>query len=276
MDPIDYNLLQAAASTLKERWPEARPQIGFILGSGWGAAVEALTIKDSLSYSEIPGMGATGVAGHSGLVSLAEYQGREMLIFQGRRHAYEGVGWTPIALPVYTMRELGAETLLVTNAAGGLREDLSPGTLMLIEDHINLIGMTPLIGKHNEFWGERFLDLTQAYDAKLQGLLEKAASNVKEDLRKGVYCAAFGPCYETPAEVRMLKTLGVDAVGMSTVPSTILGNACGMRVLGISCITNFAAGIGKDPLTHDEVMQASKEAMGRIQALLLEFLKLYE
>ncbi|MCK5851103.1 MAG: purine-nucleoside phosphorylase, partial [Kiritimatiellae bacterium] len=243
------------------------PLCSIILGSGWGPVVEDFTIKQSIDYADIPHLGKTGVQGHGGHLHLAECQNGDVLIFQGRRHWYEGTGWEPIAIPVYMSAKLGAKTVLLTNAAGGIREDLKPGSLMIINDHINAMGSNPLIGIHDPIWGPRFPDQTNVYNASLQEQITNLAQSLSIPITSGVYLATSGPTYETPAEVSAFRTSGADAVGMSTVPEAILANAAGMKVAGISCITNMASGISTTPLTHEEVLQATnkaKESMGKL------------
>lgn len=270
---MDRKQLDQALSFIRSRWPKARPTLGLILGSGWSEVVESFTIKDAIPYEEIPGLGKTGVVGHAGRLVLAESSGIETLIFQGRRHFYEGVGWTPIALPVFLIKSLGAKAVMVTNAAGGVRADLKPGSLMIIDDHINFLGANPLIGAHDPVWGPRFPDQSEVYNTKLRKLLAQAGTAAGETLPHGVYLADSGPTYESPAEIRAFRTLGADAVGMSTVPEALLANAAGLKVVGLSCITNLAAGISKQALSHEEVTESTKQAMARMKAVVLGFWK---
>lgn len=270
---IDRKLLDQALAFLRTRWPKAKPTAGLILGSGWSEVVDSFNIIATIPYEEIPGLGKTGVVGHTGRLALAESSGIETLIFQGRRHFYEGVGWTPIALPVFLLKSLGAKTVLVTNAAGGVRSDLKPGSLMIIDDHINFLGSNPLVGAHDPFWGPRFPDQSEVYNARLRKLLAAAGRASGETLPHGVYLADSGPTYESPAEIRAFRTLGADAVGMSTVPEALLANAAGLQVVGLSCITNLAAGISQQALSHEEVTEATKGAMSRMKSVLLGFWK---
>jgi purine-nucleoside phosphorylase len=223
-----------------------------------------------MPYSKIQGLGVPGVAGHSGRLVWAEHAGLETFIFQGRRHWYEGVGWTPVALPVFLLKRMNARVTVITNAAGGIRDDLKPGDLMILDDHINFMGSNPLIGPHREIWGPRFPDQTYLYSSRLRAVLDEVARETDIPVTHGVYLAGSGPTYETPAEVRACTALGADAVGMSTVPEAILANAAGMKVAGISCITNYAAGILDQPLSHEEVTQATATAMPRMKTLLLK------
>ena len=270
---MNYELLKKSLDLIQAAWPQAKPSFGFILGSGWSEVVESFQVKDTIPYGKIPGLGTPGVIGHTGRLAWVKLKHMDGFIFQGRRHWYEGEGWTPIALPVYVLKHLKAEILLLTNAAGGIREDLKPGDLMVITDHINLMSGNPLIGPHIPLWGPRFPDQSCVYDPGLRETLGKSARTIGENLKQGVYLASSGPTYETPAEIHAFKTLGADAVGMSTVPEAILANSAGLKVAGISCITNFAAGISKTKLTHEEVTATTLAAMARMKALLLQFAK---
>lgn len=270
---IDRKTLDQAFAFVRSMWPNARPEMGLILGSGWSEVVDSFNVADAIPYEKIPGLGKTGVVGHAGRLVLAETSGIETLIFQGRRHFYEGIGWTPIALPLFLLKSFGVKAVLLTNAAGGVRADLTPGKLMIIEDHINFLGANPLVGPHDPIWGPRFPDQSEVYDVKLRRLLGLAGKAAGEELPRGVYLADSGPTYESPAEIRAFKTLGADAVGMSTVPEAILAKAAGLRVAGLSCITNSAAGISAHPLSHEEVTEATKNAMQRMKQILLNFWK---
>lgn len=273
MNAIDRKILDQALAFIRSRWPQAQPEMGLILGSGWSEVVDAFHVADAIPYEQIPGLGKTGVVGHAGRLVLAESSGVETLIFQGRRHFYEGVGWTPIALPVFLLKSLGAKGVMVTNAAGGVRGDLRPGTLMIIRDHINFLGANPLIGPHDPVWGPRFPDQSEVYNPHFRRLLSQAGKAAGETLPEGVYLADSGPTYESPAEIRAFRTLGADAVGMSTVPEALLANAAGLKVAGLSCITNLAAGISAQALSHEEVTEATRNAMSRMKAVVLGFWK---
>ncbi len=270
---MNYGVLDRAVEFLKEQWPKAKPQCGLILGSGWSDVVASFTLKDSVDYSDIPGMGKAGVVGHAGKLAWAEGAGLETFIFQGRRHYYEGVGWAPIAIPIYVLKQLGATRLTLTNAAGGTRDGMKPGDLMIIADHINNFGVNPLLGEHNAVWGPRFADQSHVYDHGLIEKLKKAGKAAGVPLTTGVYLASTGPTYETPAEVQAYKRLGADAVGMSTVPEAMLANAAGLKVAGLSCITNLAAGISKADLSHEEVTDTTKQTMPRMKKVLEEYWK---
>ena len=265
---MNKDFLQKGLDAVRRRWPDARPLAGMVLGSGWSPVVEAFDIKDEIPYGDLPGLGRPGVKGHAGRLAWVEACGREALIFQGRRHYYEGEGWTPIALPVFVVKQLGARLLFLTNSAGGIRGEFKPGDLMLIEDHISHMGDSPLIGGHDPFWGPRFPDQTAVYDPDLRRTMAEAAEEAGVALRSGVYMAASGPAYETPAEIRAYRAMGADAVGMSTVPEAMLGHAAGLRVVGLSCITNMASGISPTKLSHEEVTTTAREAMQRMQSVM--------
>ncbi|MGA1529340.1 MAG: purine-nucleoside phosphorylase [Kiritimatiellia bacterium] len=270
---MEIERLEKALAKIKLHFDNPEPVAGLILGSGWGDVLESFEIIDTLSYEDIPGLGKTGVVGHSGRLVLARGAGLLTMIFQGRRHYYEGEGWTPVALPVYVLKQLGVSWVLLTNAAGGVREDLVPGSLMILSDHINNMGDNPLIGPHHPCWGPRFPDLSHAYDAGMRGALRRASESANLDVSEGIYLAGSGPFYETPAEIRAYRSMGADAVGMSTVPEAMLANAAGLRVAGLSCITNSAAGISKNPLSHEEVTETSQQTMPKMKAMIAGFWK---
>lgn len=268
---MDEPLLHQAEAFVRDRWPNARPTHGLILGSGWSEVIDAFEVIDVLPYDEIPGLGKAGVVGHAGRLCHARAAGLETFIFQGRRHYYEGVGWTPIALPIYLLKVFGAQRLLLTNAAGGCRADMQPGDLMIIRDHINNFGVNPLLGPHDPFWGPRFPDQSHVYDPTLIKALHRAGVTAQVALSEGVYLASTGPTYETPAEVQCYIRWGADAVGMSTVPEAILANAAGLTVAGLSCITNLAAGISASALSHEEVTDTTRDTMPRMKSVLAAY-----
>ncbi|MBR2925855.1 MAG: purine-nucleoside phosphorylase [Clostridia bacterium] len=245
--------IHRAAKMLRERCGEA--EIGVILGSGLGDYVNALDDATSVSYEGIPGFPISTAPGHEGRWYCGTLHGKRVCMMQGRFHSYEGYGMDEVTLPIRVMKLLGVKTLIVTNAAGGVNYDFTPGDLMLIDDFINLSGKNPLTGPNLGDFGLRFPDMTHAYDVELKKLAMDVAAELKIDLKRGVYCWLNGPTYETPAEIRMTRILGADAVGMSTVPETIVARHCGINVLGISCITNMAAGMLDQPLSHIEVME---------------------
>ena len=238
---------------------DRRPSIGIILGSGLGAFAAKVSGPE-VTFESIPGFPRPTVPGHSGLLKI----GRSVAVMAGRGHYYEGHPLDDVVLPVFLLRRLGVATLIVTNAAGGVNRSYAPGQLVLVKDHVNLMGVNPLRGPNPDL-GPRFPDMSSAYDPALRALASGAAP---QKLAEGVYAAFAGPSYETPAEIRMLAAIGVDMVGMSTVPEVIAASYLGMRVLGISCITNMAAGILPQPLDHAEVIARGKEAGPRFMDLL--------
>ncbi|MCR6096595.1 purine-nucleoside phosphorylase [Salipaludibacillus agaradhaerens] len=246
-----------------------KPTIGLILGSGLGVLADDIKDPVTIPYKDIPGFPQSTVTGHKGQFVIGELEGKIVAAMQGRFHYYEGYTMALVTLPVRVMKAMGVDNLIVTNAAGGINESYQPGDLMIIKDHINMFGTNPLIGPNEEGVGVRFPDMSQAYTPKLVELAENVAEALSIDVHKGVYVGNTGPAYETPAEVRMLRTLGGDAVGMSTVPEVIVARHSNMSVLGISCISNMAAGILDQPLTHDEVMETTE----RVKVNFLNFVK---
>ena len=268
MNPqINSLTLDSAVEALRKKWPDACPKCGLILGSGWAEVVSGWS-GNELPYAKIPGMGKPGVMGHVGKLLSTTINGMEVFIFQGRRHWYEGDGWTPIILPIYLLHALGADSVLLTNAAGGIRKDLGPGSLMAIEDHINMLGANPLIGPHNPNLGTRFPDQSEVYNKTLREKLLTAGADAE-----GVYIATSGPTFETPAEINQYRSMGADAVGMSTVPEAIVANALGLRVAGLSCVCNWAAGIGDTKLTHEDVNEVAAATMPRMKSTIAAFLE---
>ena len=249
-----------------------RPQVGVVLGSGLGPLADRGEEGVRLPYGEIPGFSATTVTGHSGALVAGVLGRKRVLVCQGRVHAYEGRGWAPVAAPVRLMALLGVDALLLTNAAGAVNPEFEPGDLMLLDDHINLMGGNPLVGDNEEALGPRFPDMCEVYSRRLAAIAEAAARKRKIVLRHGVYLAALGPNYETPAEIRAFRLLGADAVGMSTVPEATVANAAGLLTAGLSCITNMAAGISGPHLSHEEVLAQTRKTLPVMATLLDAFL----
>ena len=245
-----------------------KADIGVILGSGLGDYAEALEDAVKLPYSEIPGFPRSTVAGHAGMWCCGTLYGKRVVMMQGRFHYYEGYGMKDVTLPVRVMQKIGVKTLIVTNAAGGVNMGYHPGDLMVIGDIFSMTAQNPLIGPNLDAFGPRFPDMSCAFDKELRALAHECANEQGFALREGVYAQMTGPTYETPAEIRMLRTLGADAVGMSTVPEVIVARHGGMRVLGISCITNMAAGILDQPLNHAEVTETANRVKGQFRNLL--------
>jgi purine-nucleoside phosphorylase len=267
MDATEVTKLGEAATFVQRASLGPPPRLGLVLGSGLGALGDALSGLERLPYSLIPHHPTSAVPGHAGNLCLGELGGVRVACMQGRVHAYEGHSLSRVVFGVRLLAELGCRAVLLSNAAGGIGEPLSPGSLMLIDDHINLMGDNPLRGENAR--GPRFPDMTRAYDAELGRACEEAAASLGVPLRRGVYAALLGPSYETPAEIRMLRTLGADAVGMSTVPEVIALRQLGVRVAAVSCITNRAAGLSTEPLSHADVQATA----ARVQA---DFVRLFE
>lgn len=260
-----------AASVVAPRLAEAlggaAPVAGIILGSGLGGLASRVEASTRVPFAEVPGFPSATVVGHAGALIAGRLGGRPVVLLAGRFHMYEGHDAGLAAFPVRVLHALGARTLVVSNAAGGVRRTLVPGTLMLIEDHINFMFRNPLIG-HLEPGDERFPDMTAPYDPELRALARSVAEEQGLALESGVYTGLLGPTYETPAEVRMLERIGTDAVGMSTVPEVIMARTMGMRVLGISCITNQACGISPHPLSHAEVLETTTRVAAQFEGLI--------
>lgn len=269
-------IVKNAAKAIRDRHSGPMPSIAVQLGSGLAGVAKAVKTTSELSYSEIPGFPEPSVEGHAGLLLIGEIGGTEVLWLQGRVHFYEGQGLDAVLIMIRTLKALGIEALVLTNAAGSLNPEMAPGSLMAITDHINLAGANPLIGPNDDAVGPRFPDMTAAYDRRLRKLLHTAAADNDIKLNDGVYIMAKGPNFETPAEIRAFRTLGADAVGMSTVPECLVANHCGMQVVGISSITNLAAGLSEVPLTHEETMREGKIAGENLAVVLSDFLKRFD
>ena len=269
---MNATFFDTAANALPAACFEQPPACGLILGSGWSQALTADRPLLRIPYSSIPGLGASTVVGHAGEFILFERHGIRVAAFLGRRHWYEGAGWGPVVLPVELLRRTGAKNLLITNAAGGISPNLKPGDLMVIRDHINAVGINPLIGPVLPGWGPRFPDQSQIYSPALIDLLRKAAHDTEVSLSDGVYAFSSGPGYETPAEIRAYASMGADAVGMSTVPEATVANAAGLRTAGLSCITNMGAGISGPHLSHEEVLLQTRKTLPVMSALIDAFL----
>lgn len=262
--------VERAAEALATRGPDP-PRVGIVLGSGLGAVADAVEDAAVVAYEELPGFPRPGVEGHAGRAVLGRLAGVPVAVLQGRAHLYEGGDPDAIRTPVRALRRAGAGVLVLTNAAGSLRADLGPGSLMAISDHINLTGHNPLIGPNDDAIGPRFPSLRDAYDPALRAELHAAARDSGTALDEGVYLAVSGPSFETPAEIRAFRGMGADAVGMSTVHETILARHCGLRVAAVSTITNLAEGLSDEPLSHEQTLRDARRASGRLAALLEAF-----
>jgi purine-nucleoside phosphorylase len=262
-----FDRIKEAADLIRSRVSEV-PRVGIVLGSGLGDFAGSLAGGVSMPYEELPHWPASRVVGHEGRLVVGASQGRTVAALAGRCHAYEGHDLRTVTFAVRVLGLLGVKTLILTNAAGGVNTAFSQGALMVIDDHINLIGDNPLVGANDDRFGVRFPDMTEVYSSRLRSLADRAARRMSLLLPHGVYVALRGPSYETPAEIRYLRIIGADAVGMSTVPEAIVARHMGMEVLGISCITNMAAGVLPQPLNHAEVMQTATRVRGQFIGLL--------
>jgi xanthosine phosphorylase len=260
-----------AADVLRERAPGRSPRLGIVLGSGLGDLAEILGDAVAVPYAEIPGFPTSSVAGHAGRFLIGDLDGVTVACMQGRFHLYEGYPAAVIKLPIRTFAALGVEALLLTNAAGSLRAEAGPGSLMLITDHLNFTWTNPLVGPNDDAWGERFVGLEDAYDPELRARLVRIAGKLEIRLHEGVYCSLLGPLFETPAEIRAYKVLGADAVGMSTVPEVIVARHAGLRVAAISAITNMAVGMSDVPIDHAQTLRGAAIAAADLTRLVREF-----
>ena len=265
-------LFDKAAGCLPDECFSRPVDLGIMLGSGWSDALTMDEVYARISYSDIPSLGASTVKGHTGEFILYRYGNKRIAAWCGRRHFYEGVGWESVVLPVEILRRMGCQTLIVTNAAGGINPALRPGDFVIIRDHINTVGLNPLIGAHRPEWGERFPDMTEVYNKHLSELMHATANKLDLRAMDGVYAYTLGPCYETPAEIQSYKAQGADVVGMSTVPEAVFAKACGFKIAGLSLVTNFAAGISRRELNHQEVVDAANEAKTKMKAFFEDFI----
>jgi xanthosine phosphorylase len=266
--------MTAAADLVRAAGAPA-PRLAMVLGSGLGALADAVQDAVSFPYAELPGFPVGSVAGHAGRLVCGTLAGTPVAILQGRAHLYEGIPASDLAIPVRTVRDLGAEAIVLTNAAGSLRAEVTPGRLMALTDHINLMGANPLMGPNDDALGPRFVGLGDAYDNDLRAGLHAAGRAVGVELAEGVYLAVAGPSFETPAEIRAFRILGADAVGMSTVPEVIVARHCGLRVAAVSAITNLAEGLGDEVLSHEHTLASAAEAAKDLARVLTRFVEDY-
>ncbi len=263
-EPLDAALAAVAART------DLRPRVGVVLGSGLGSFADAVEGAVEIPYGEIPGWPASTAVGHAGMLVLGTFGGVPVAVLKGRAHLYEGLPAAKVVFGVRVLGRLGIEGLVLTNACGALDASLEPGTLVAVSDHLNLQGTSPLVGPNDESLGPRFPDLTDAYDPEYRALAHAAAERLGLPLGEGVYAAWLGPAFETPAEIRMLHTLGADLVGMSTVPEVLAARHMGIRCLALACVTNAAAGVLPEPIDHERVLEVGAQAAGDLVALLRE------
>ena len=259
---------------INEKTKNFKPEIGIILGSGLGDFASKYG-EIFIPYSEIPGFESSTVQGHKGQLVFADIQGKRVVMMQGRFHFYEGPPMSTVVFPVKVMKRLGVEKLIITNACGSVNKNYNSGDLMLIKDHINLMGTNPLIGKNDDALGTRFPDMSEIYNVELRNCAKTIASEMNIPIREGVYAAFSGPSYETPAEINMLRLIGADVVGMSTIPEAIVANYCSMNVLGISCISNPAAGVKPDmeKLSHEEVIETTSKVKSTFSDLVYKLIE---
>jgi len=257
-----------AAAKFIQRKTKLRPKVALVLGSGLGGFADEFAHATKIPYSKIPNFPQSTAVGHAGQLVLGKVENVEVVGMQGRVHLYEGYSVKDVVFPVRVFARMGIQAIVLTNAAGGIKKDFPQGRLVIISDHINLQGVNPLSGPNNEKFGPRFPDMTTAYDKKFRALTLSEGRRLGIDLGDGVYAALAGPSYETPAEIRYLRSIGADLVGMSTVPEVIAARHSGMRVLGISCVTNVAAGVLDQPLDHKEVLETAGRVKGQFIALL--------
>lgn len=259
--------VEHAARTIRARI-RVEPRLAMVLGSGLGQLADEFQEAVAIPYEDIPGFVSSTAEGHAGRLVIGKLVDTYVLAMQGRVHYYEGYSLQEVTFPIRTFKLLGIRTLILTNAAGGINVELSQGGLMVISDHLNLMGVNPLRGPNDDSFGSRFPDMTEVYSRELQEMVVEEARTMGVELRRGIYAALPGPSYETPAEIHMLRTFGADAVGMSTVPEAIVARQMGMEVLGISCITNMAAGISDQPINHKEVMETGNRVKETFAGLL--------
>jgi purine-nucleoside phosphorylase len=267
---FSYASAEKTAAAIRAKIGDRSPAIGIILGSGLGGLADKIQDAVKIPYADVPAFPVPKALGHAGMLICGTLAGKQVIAMAGRFHIYEGHPPALAGFPVRVMHALGVRTLFVSNAAGGVNERYRAGDLMIIEDHLNLMFTNPLIGPQQP-GEERFTDMSNAYDAELRGLLRNAANGNGVEIHEGVYAALFGPSYETRAEVRMLRTLGADAIGMSTVPEVLVARALGIRVAGISAITNAASGVSSEPVSHSEVLDVGRQIASKFEAIVTEF-----
>lgn len=265
--------INTSVKYIQSKIPSTKPKVGLILGSGLGGLAEKIKNPTIIKYESIPNFPVSTVEGHLGQLVIGELGDKVVVAMQGRFHYYEGYPLRDVTFPIRVLISLGIDTLIVTNAAGGANKSFKPGDLMIIKDHINFTGQNPLMGVNLNEKGPRFVDMTYAYDKDLVNVAKETGESLGLDLKEGVYMWFTGPTYETPSEVKLATILGADAVGMSTVPEVIIAKHEGIKVLGISCITNMAAGILDQPLNHEEVVETSMKVKDEFENLIVGILK---
>lgn len=265
-------MIEETLDYINEYTDNFEPEIGIVLGSGLGDLADKYC-DIAIPYSNIPHFAKSTVQGHKGQLVFADINGRKVVMMQGRNHFYEGHSMSDVTYPIKVMKKLGVKTLILTNAAGAVNKSFRPADLMVITDHINFMGTNPLIGRNDENFGVRFPDMSEVYSKNLIKIVDAAGRLLKLDLKHGVYMATTGPSYETPAEIKMARCMGADAIGMSTVPEAIVANYCGIEVIGISCISNYATGVSTKKLSHEEVIETTDKVKAKFKELVLLLLK---
>ncbi len=265
-------MIEETLDYINEYTDNFEPEVGIVLGSGLGDLADKYC-DIAIPYSNIPHFAKSTVQGHKGQLVFANINGRKVVMMQGRNHFYEGHSMSDVTYPIKVMKKLGVKTLILTNAAGAVNKSFRPADLMVITDHINFMGTNPLIGPNDEDFGVRFPDMSEVYNKNLIKIVDAAGRLLKLDLKHGVYMATTGPSYETPAEIKMARFMGADAIGMSTVPEAIVANYCGIDVIGISCISNYATGVSTKKLSHDEVIETTDKVKAKFKELVLLLLK---
>lgn len=265
-------MIEETLDYINEYTDNFEPEIGIVLGSGLGDLADKYC-DIAIPYSNIPHFAKSTVQGHKGQLVFADINGRKVVMMQGRNHFYEGHSMSDVTYPIKVMKKLGVKTLILTNAAGAVNKSFRPADLMVITDHINFMGTNPLIGPNDEDFGARFPDMSEVYNKNLIKIVDAAGRLLKLDLKHGVYMATTGPSYETPAEIKMARFMGADAIGMSTVPEAIVANYCGIDVIGISCISNYATGVSTKKLSHEEVIETTDKVKSKFKELVLLLLK---
>lgn len=265
-------MIEETLDYINEYTDNFEPEVGIVLGSGLGDLADKYC-DIAIPYSNIPHFAKSTVQGHKGQLVFANINDRKVVMMQGRNHFYEGHSMSDVTYPIKVMKKLGVKTLILTNAAGAVNKSFRPADLMVITDHINFMGTNPLIGPNDEDFGVRFPDMSEVYNKNLIKIVDAAGRLLKLDLKHGVYMATTGPSYETPAEIKMARFMGADAIGMSTVPEAIVANYCGIDVIGISCISNYATGVSTKKLSHDEVIETTDKVKAKFKELVLLLLK---
>lgn len=265
-------MIEETLDYINEYTDNFEPEIGIVLGSGLGDLADKYC-DIAIPYSNIPHFAKSTVQGHKGQLVFADINGRKVVMMQGRNHFYEGHSMSDVTYPIKVMKKLGVKTLILTNAAGAVNKSFRPADLMVITDHINFMGTNPLIGRNDENFGVRFPDMSEVYSKNLIKIVDAAGRLLKLNLKHGVYMATTGPSYETPAEIKMARFMGADAIGMSTVPEAIVANYCGIEVIGISCISNYATGVSTKKLSHEEVIETTDKVKAKFKELVLLLLK---